>query len=636
MASINNNVQKSRDTYNITRWSDGYFDINSDGEIVAYPDANRKQSGIDLSGLTRALLEAGMIFPILVRFPDILKHRVQGLCRAFNHAVRKFRYTGRFTAVYPIKVNQQRTVVEEIVRHGGKQVGLEAGSKPELMAVLGILEKFKSVIVCNGYKDRHYIRLALIGRQLGHEVYIVVDKLSEVDLILEESEKMGVVPHIGVRVRLSTTASGKWLNTSGEKSKFGLSAGQVIRMVEKLRAAGKLDMLKLLHFNLGSQIANINDIRRGVQECGRYYVELQRMGVNIRIFNVGGGLAVDYDGTGSSNACSMNYSIQEYANSVVHTLSEICAEANVPHPDIVTESGRAMTAHHAALITNVIEVERFDDQNPMHEPNPEDPMIVQDLWSALNSVSQTSVLETYHNATYWMSTAQTMYVVGKITLSDRARAEALYLAICDKIRYLIDSAHPAQAEILEDINEKLADKLFCNFSLFQSVPDVWAIDQIFPVIPLSGLNQPLSHRAVLQDITCDSDGRFDHYVEGQELKATLALPPYKKGEPYLLGIFLVGAYQEILGDMHNLFGDTDSIQVELTPDGNYQLTEARQGDEVGKMLRYVNFDPDELMRSYNRQLRKAKLSKSVCLEYKEELQNGLTSYTYLKDLIPQD
>lgn len=625
-------VKQARETYNIARWSEGYFDINAEGQVIAFPDGKKQNNGINLAGLTEELLAADLAYPILVRFPDILKHRIQSLCKAFSQAVRKFKYTGNFTGVYPIKVNQQRRVVEEIVRHGGNQVGLEAGSKPELMAVLGLLQR-NSVVVCNGYKDKDYIRLALIGIQLGHDVHIVVDKLSEVDLILEESANMGIEPKIGVRVRLATTASGKWMNTSGAKSKFGLSAGQVLQMVEKLRAADKLELLQLLHFNLGSQIANIHDIRRGIQECARYYVELRRLGVNICTFNVGGGLAVDYEGTSSVSACSMNYTIQEYANSIVHTLTEICAEAQVPHPNIITESGRAMTAHHAMLITNVIDIEQVTDAPVPTEALPEESMIIHDLWSSLVGLSETNLLETYHNATYWMSTSQTMYSVGRLSLTERARAESLYLTICTKIRDMLKPSNPAATEILDELDEKLADKLFCNFSLFQSLPDVWAIDQIFPVLPLSGLNQKLSRRGVLQDITCDSDGRIDQYVEGQELKTTLALPPYKKNAPCLLGIFLVGAYQEILGDMHNLFGDTDSIQLELTEDGGYRLLEPTQGDEIEKMLRYVHFDTDELITSYKTQFSALKISEDQRQAHLADVNRMLNDYTYLKDLM---
>lgn len=630
---MTDDIKQACDTYNIVRWSEGYFDINQHGQVVAYPDAKKQGSGINLAGLTDELAALDLAFPILIRFPDILKHRIQSLCKAFSQAVRKFKYTGNFTGVYPIKVNQQRRVVEEIVRHGGKQVGLEAGSKPELMAVLGLL-KTPAVVICNGYKDRDYIRLALIGIQFGHDVHIVVDKLSEVDLILEESARMNIEPKIGVRVRLATIASGKWMNTSGAKSKFGLSAGQVLQMVEKLRAADKLELLQLLHFNLGSQIANIHDIRRGIQECARYYVELRRLGVDIRTFNVGGGLAVDYEGTSSVSACSMNYTIQEYANSIVHMLTEICAEAQVPHPNIITESGRAMTAHHAMLVTNVIDIEQVTDGPVPTEALPDESMIIHDLWSSLVSLTETNALETYHNATYWMSTAQTLYSVGRLNLTERARAESIYLTICGRIRDSLKPLNPAAIEVLEELNEKLADKLFCNFSLFQSLPDVWAIDQIFPVLPLSGLNQKLSRRGVLQDITCDSDGRIDQYVEGQELKTTLALPPYQKNAPCLLGIFLVGAYQEILGDMHNLFGDTDSVQLELMPEGTYRLIEPTQGDEIEKMLRYVHFDTNILVETYKKQLaRVTTINEQQRHDYLTDMQRMLHDYTYLKDLM---
>ncbi|MFA7098203.1 MAG: biosynthetic arginine decarboxylase, partial [Gammaproteobacteria bacterium] len=555
-------IQEARETYNIAHWGNGYVDTNDRGHLVVRPDRRSDRPGIDLYELAEEIKGAGLTLPVLVRFTDILHDRIDTLCGAFARAMEVDDYRGRFTAVYPIKVNQQRRVVEEILAHGGARVGLEAGSKPELMAVLALADQRGGVVVCNGYKDREYIRLALIGLQLGHRVHIVVEKLSELELVIQEAQNLQVKPLLGVRVRLASIGAGKWQNTGGEKAKFGLSAAQVLRMVNRLTEVGMLDALQLLHFHLGSQIANIRDVQRGLREAARYYAELHRLGARIATVDVGGGLGVDYEGTRSRSFCSMNYSVQEYANNVVHVLWEICAAEGLPHPDIITESGRAMTAHHAVLITNVIDVEQVPG-NGIAPAGDDEPLIIQDLWQALASLSSRSALETYHDAVHWLSEAQAMYTHGVLTLEQRARIEHLYFAICREVRPLLQATTRAQREAVDELNEKLADKYFCNISVFQSIPDVWAIDQIFPIVPLHRLDERPDRRVVIQDLTCDSDGRIDHYVDREGVEATLPLHAIQPGKPYLLGIFMVGAYQEILGDMHNLFGDTDSVNVEL-------------------------------------------------------------------------
>ncbi len=628
-------VQHTRDLYNIAYWGDGFFDINDQGRLVAYPDGRRDRPGIDLVELSDTMYKKeGLPLPILVRFTDILHQRFKRLQHAFARAMQEYEYKGEFMSVYPIKANQQRRVVEEIIRYGNEEhpIGLEAGSKPELLAVMALSSSVGGVIVCNGYKDREYIRLALIGQRLGHKVYIILEKLTELDVILEEAKKMGVSPTLGIRVRLASMAAGKWQHTGGEKSKFGFSAAQVLLVIERLQAAGCIDMLQLLHFHLGSQIANIADIQRGMRECARYYSELHALGVRIDTVDVGGGLAVDYEGTRSRSFCSMNYSIREYANNIVYTLEEICRENNLPHPRIITESGRAMVAHHALLISNVIEVERTVDLAATLEPVlADDALVLRELWDGLVNLSERSALEVYHDACNWMSEVHSMYNHGIISLPERARAEQIYLTTCTKVRDLLKHSVRSHREVLDEINEKLADKYFCNFSLFQSLPDAWAIDQVFPIMPLSGLDQKPSCRGIVQDLTCDSDGRIDCYVDGEGVDTTLPLLPYQPDKPYLLGIFLVGAYQETLGDLHNLFGDTHSVLVELLPEGGYRLVHPVEGDMVEDVLRYVQFDSKELLASYRQQFTKAKLTQEEAKDYLETLTEGLKGYTYLED-----
>jgi arginine decarboxylase len=623
-------IQQARDTYNIAHWGDGYFDINEKGHVVAYPDGDRTKSGIDLALLIKEIRQAGLSLPILVRFTDILKHRLRALQQAFAVAMHEQDYKGGYLSVYPIKVNQQRRVVETLLGHGGRSMGLEAGSKPELLAVLALSAQPDSVVICNGYKDREYIRLALIGQQLGHRVYIIIEKLSELDLVLEESAKLDVMPVVGVRVRLASIGAGKWQNTGGEKSKFGLTATQVLQVVERLRASKQLSSLQLIHCHLGSQIANIRDIQRGMSECARFFAELCQLGVPINCVDVGGGLGVDYEGTRSRSFCSMNYSVQEYANNVVDVLKQMCDEKKLPHPQVITESGRALTAHHAMLILNIIDAEKTAVSLPTCPTDASSPRVIQALWQAIQHLNERSVLEVYHEATHGLVEAQNLFTHGLVSLAERAQAEQMYTAICLKIRDLLQPQHKAHREIIDELNEKLADKLIANFSLFQSLPDIWAIEQIFPLMPLSHLNEPLTARGVLQDMTCDSDGRIDYYVDGQDLQTTLPLPPYHEENPYCLGVFLVGAYQEILGDMHNLFGDTDSVHVELTDNG-YRLEEPVRGDTVADVLRYVHFEKTALLLSYRKQLAETNLSPVQRENYFTELQAGLNGYTYLEE-----
>ena len=622
-------IQRARDIYNIAHWGNGYFDISQEGHVIVRPDP-RASGQVDLHALTREFSAHGLTLPVLVRFSGILQHRVNELCSAFDAATQRDGYRGRYTAVYPIKVNQQKSVVDALLAHGAERLGLEAGSKPELLAVLA-RSRPDGIVVCNGYKDREFIRLALIGKQIGHRVYIVVEKLSELDLVIEESKALGVVPLLGVRVRLASIGAGKWQNTGGDKSKFGLSAAEVLRVIERLRAENLLESLQMMHFHMGSQIANIQHIQSGMREGARYYAELRKLGAKIAVINVGGGLGVDYEGTRSRSFCSMNYSVTEYANNIVRALWEICHERKLPHPDIVSESGRALTAHHAVLITNVLDVERAPAVESPSTPAADEPQIIQDLWTGLQGLAARPPLEVYHDAAHWLHEAQTMFNHGVLTLKERARAEDIYFSTCRAVRARLQPGTRVHRETLDELNEKLADKVFCNYSLFQSMPDHWAIDQVFPILPLARLNEEPTRRAVLQDITCDSDGRVDLYVDGEGVETSLPLHAPKQGEPYLLGIFMVGAYQEILGDMHNLFGDTDSVHVELMPNGKYELVQPRRGDTVDSVLRYVNFEPQELIANYRAKVEGAKrLSPTQRENYLAELTAGIEGYTYLE------
>lgn len=626
-------ITQSKTLYNVDSWGAGYFDINAQGHLQVYPTQEPDRS-IDIYKVVQTALGQGHRLPLLLRFSDILQHRVQSLCQAFSTAIKAEAYTGGYTAVYPIKVNQQHSVVNELLA-SAEPLGLEAGSKSELIALLGISAQADQMIVCNGYKDREYIRLALTGQKLGQRIYLVIEKLSELEQVLEQAAALQVQPRLGLRVRLASLGEGNWQNTGGEKSKFGLSAAQVLTMVARLREAGKLNYLQMLHFHLGSQLANIRDIQRGMQECARYYAELHCLGAAIDCVDVGGGLGVDYEGSHSRRACSMNYSLDSYARHIVHALKETCEQQDLPHPQIMTESGRAMTAHHALLVTNVINTEQVPAETAIELPDSHTPAALQELGQlqqllAEDEVSSYTAIEAWHDVRYWLGEAQTLYTHGMLNLAQRAAAEALYFACCRHIRDCLSPLQRSHREVLDALNEKLADKYFCNFSLFQSIPDAWGIGQIFPIMPLHRLQEKPSRRGVIEDITCDSDGRINSYVEAESIEANLPLHEWKVGEPYLLGIFLVGAYQEILGDMHNLFGDTDSLHIRLSEDG-YRLNQPCCGDRVDDLLRYVHFDPDDLIQNYRAKIAAANLTAQEKQDCLETLLSGMSGYSYLQN-----
>ncbi len=619
------NAIESRKLYNIEHWSEGYFDVDQHGEVIV--TSTPEQNNISLYKLAQELKNQGFSLPILVRFPSILQHRINSLYDAFNTAMQQENYKANYTAVYPIKVNQQHQVIDAILNTG--KAGLESGSKSELMAILALAPK-GSVVICNGYKDREYIRLALIGQQIGINIYLVIEKASELQLIIAEAKSLNVVPRLGVRVKLASIAKGKWQNSGGEKSKFGLNSAQILDIIDLINEAGFIDSLQLMHFHIGSQIPNIRDIQKGLYEAGRYYSELRALGVPIHTIDVGGGLGIDYEGMRSRRPCSINYNIQEYANNVIHEFSEICNTFNLPQPHIITETGRAITAHHAVLITNITDTETISDT--IQPASAKDPEVIQDLWLQLNSITKHSALEVYHNAVYWLNEVHTLFSYGIIDLKQRAHAEQLYYAICKQVQVLLEDTSNSKIyrDVCDELNEKLADKYFANFSLFQSVPDAWAIDQLFPIMPLHRLNEYPNRRATLQDLTCDSDGQFKNYVSSNGIDTNLPVHTIAPNEEYLFGIFLIGAYQEILGDMHNLFGDTHSVNVKITTDGNYELIAPIKGDTVKTMLDYVNFDTDQLLNVYHDNLYNTNLTAEQKQLYLQELKAGLENYTYLK------
>lgn len=622
-AANQDRIAANRRLYGIDRWGDGYFDINEHGHVAVLPAAGVH---FDLYRLVEMSRQAGLTLPVLFRFGGILKSRLDRLCGAFEQAVASHGYPGRYRAVYPIKVNQQRSVVSTLVDHGAARFGLEAGSKPELMAVLGVSPR-GGLIVCNGYKDAEYIQLALVGQTLGHEIYIVIEKLSELDRVMEIAGEMGVEPRLGLRLRLASLGTGKWRESGGEKSKFGLTAGQLITAADKLGRAGRGHWARLLHVHLGSQIPNLREIRGGVSEAARVLAALRELGLAMDHMDVGGGLGIDYEGTRSRSTCSINYTVEEYADTIVETLGAVCAEAGTEPPHILSESGRAMTAQHAVLVTNVIDVDRFGAREaPAAEAG--ESRELRGLRAQRDEFQQRSADEVYRETMQRMEEIQAGFAEGRLDLATRARAEALGRHIMREARDRLESSGRAR-ELLDHLKAVCADKLFVNLSIFQSLPDIWAIDQLFPIMPIHRLDQAPERRAILQDLTCDSDGRVDQYVDGEGVEHSL--PVHDPGEDeYLLGFFLVGAYQEILGDLHNLFGDTDSVDVLTDREGGPVLGPPRKGDTAEALLAYVHFAPDELRAAYANKVSAAPLSRERRSEYLRLLADGLSGYTYLE------
>jgi arginine decarboxylase len=611
-------------------WGQGYFRVNEAGHVTVHPDGNPKR-GLDLYQLALDLNAQGVGLPLLLRFSDILRSRIQALAGQFESAIKEFGYEGKYTTVYPVKVNQQRHVVQEIVEFGTPHgAGLECGSKPELMAVLALNESTHHLIVCNGYKDEEFMRLALMGQKLGHSVMIVLEQLNELEVLLRVSEDMGVEPTVGVRIKLASEGSGRWAKTAGEKSKFGLGAVELVRLLDRLAAAGRKDILRLVHFHLGSQIPDIRVIKAGLEEIGRYYAELRGMGFSrLDHVDVGGGLGVDYDGSRSTRPASVNYSMREYANDVVYTLGTVCRSEELPMPSIISESGRALTAHHSLLLMNVIEVESLNESVApalRAEPHP----LLLEMAEDLTSFTPDRVQEVFHDVVFAKERAQEYFASGVFSLRDKADAEQFYLCTLNAIAGAIAEDKAAYPEIAAHIDAVLVDRYFCNFSVFQSLPDNWAIDQIFPIIPIHRLNQQPTRRGTLQDITCDSDGVIDRFAGGRKGKPSLELHPVVEDEPYILGIFLTGAYQEILGDLHNLFGDTNAVHVRLTEHG-YEVTDLVHGDTVTEVLNYVQFHASDLLATFRRKVGKAReLSRQEANSFIADYVAGLEGYTYLE------
>ncbi|MEJ7747493.1 MAG: arginine decarboxylase [Luteimonas sp.] len=620
-------IDHARKTYSIPHWSEGYFDVDAAGRIVVAPKGAQGPS-IALPEVVDAARAKGAKLPLLVRFPDILGDRLGKLQSAFAQAMQEWEFTGGYTAVYPIKVNQHHGVAGTLASHAGEGFGLEAGSKPELMAVLA-LSRPGGLIVCNGYKDREYIRLALIGRKLGVQTFIVIEKPSELPLVMEEAAALGVKPGLGVRMRLASLGAGKWQNSGGDKAKFGLSPRQVLDLWKSLRDSGMADCLGLLHFHMGSQISNVRDIANGMREATRYFVELSKLGATISHVDVGGGLGIDYEGTRSRSFCSINYGLAQYASNIVQPLAEACEEHGLSPPRVVTECGRAMTAHHALLVANVTEVEEAPEGRvpPAHD---DEPTVIRHLREIHEELDARPAAELFHEAQHHHSEGLSSYALGQIDLAQRARIDDLFYAIAHAVRARLNVADKSHRDLLDELNERLVDKYFVNFSVFESMPDVWAIDQVFPIVPIERLNEMPGRRGVIADMTCDSDGKIDIYVENEGLDSSLPLHALKSGESYRLGFFLVGAYQEILGDIHNLFGDTDAIEVRVDGDG-YALTQQRKGDTTDVMLDYVGYKLSDLRASYDGMVDAAQLPADESQRMRAALEAGLTGYTYLDD-----
>ncbi len=623
-------IEDSKELYNVEGWGIGYFDINARGNITVHP-TKEPARGLDLFELAMDLKAQGVGLPLLLRFSDILRTRIETLTEKFRSAIHEFDYKGNYTTVYPIKVNQQRHIIEEIVGFGEAHgVGLEVGSKPELQAVLALTEQAHHMIVCNGYKDEEYLSLALMGQKLGHKVIIVIEKMSEVDTLLKVARRMDVTPAAGVRIKLSAAGTGRWSESAGDKSKFGLTAAELMRVLDKLRSAGRVDILKMVHFHLGSQIPEIRSVKQAMTEVARYYVELRQLGVDIDYVDVGGGLGVDYDGTRSTGSASVNYSIQEYANDIIYLLAEACRENDMPMPHVISESGRALTAHHALLLINVIDIEHQTAEPAETIPEDAHP-IVHDLASTYREIDGRGLREAYHDTTFAKEQINVLFNSGVLSLGERALAEVLYLAIMNRIHELAGRDPEEYEDIVPEVGTVLIDRYFCNFSVFQSLPDSWAIDQIFPIMPIHRLDEEPVRRGTLQDVTCDSDGKIDLFAGWRRPKQSLELHSFDHDRPYILGIFLTGAYQEILGDLHNLFGDTNAVHIRLT-DRGYEIGDLVHGDSITEVLNYVQFNAQDLVATFRRKVQNANgLPRSEANAFIADYIEGLAGYTYLED-----
>ena len=619
--------------YDVQRWGKGYFSVHTDGNLHVHPTKESTDS-IDLKQLVDLLEQRGVDLPVLVRFSGVLKNRIQELHASFAKAISDFEYQGKYSLVYPIKVNQQRQVVEEVVRFGSEYgFGLEAGSKPELLAVVAMTNP-ETPIICNGFKDGEFLEMAMMAQKIGRRVIPVVEKFTDLGLVLYYAQKVGVRPKIGVRVKLAARGAGRWQASGGYGSKFGLTVTEILDVLEELKRRDMADCFKLLHFHLGSQITHIRHVKNALTEAARVYADLSKRGAGLEILDVGGGLGVDYDGSQTNFESSVNYTLQEYCNDIVYYIRSVCDDANVPHPHIVSESGRAVVAYHSALLFGTLGVSGQGREDVSEGDVDESlPAPIRELSYAYQEVVPRNVLETFHDAQQALETTMSLFSTGHLTLEHRAVAERIFWAVCRKIRTIVDQMEYIPEE-LQRLDQTLADTYFCNFSVFQSIPDSWAIKQLFPIMPIHRLNQRPTRHAVIADITCDSDGKIDQFIDQRDIKRTLLLHPFD-GEPYILGAFLIGAYQEILGDLHNLFGDTNAVHVDMTADGEVIIESMIRGDTVSEVLDYVEFHHSELVQRLQSvvemAVREGRLTHPEAGRFLRFYEEALNGYTYLEE-----
>lgn len=625
-------IEDSEELYNIKGWGVNYFGINSKGHAYVTPRKDEVQ--VDLVEVMEELTDRDVTAPVLLRFPDILDTRIQKMASCFEAAEQQYNYQGEHFIIYPIKVNQMRPVVEEIISHGKKyNLGLECGSKPELHAVLATNMDSDSVIVCNGHKDRSFIELALLAQKMGKRVFLVIEKLPELDIIADTAEKLGVRPNLGVRIKLASKSMGKWESSGGDASKFGLNSSELLEALNKLKEKGLDDCLKLIHFHIGSQISKIRLISVALREMAQYYVQLRKMGYNIEFVDCGGGLGVDYDGTRSANSdSSVNYTIQEYVNDIVYVLSDVANANGVPHPNIITEGGRSLTAHHSVLVLEVVETTAPPSMPDDFQISETDDKMVRDLVDIWDKLSVRSMLEDWHDVEDIREDALEKFRHGTIDLRTRAQIESIYWSICKEITALVHQQKHVPSE-LKTLDKILSEKYFCNFSLFQSLPDHWALDQLFPIMPIQRLNERPTQNATLQDISCDSDGKVSTYVNHNQQTNHIPLHTFREGEKYYIAVFLVGAYQEILGNMHNLFGDTNAVHISVD-NGDYQINKTIDGETIADVLEYVQYDPKKMVRRLETWVAKAVKEEKITPEEGKEFistyRSGLYGYTYLE------
>ncbi|MBQ4631891.1 MAG: biosynthetic arginine decarboxylase [Prevotella sp.] len=625
-------IEDSKELYNMNGWGTSYFSINSKGNAYVTPCKDETQ--IDIKEVIDELALRDITPPVLLRFSDILDNRIEKTSSCFKKASEEYNFKGENFIIYPIKVNQMQPVVEEIISHGRKfNLGLEAGSKPELHAVIAMQCQSDSLIICNGYKDQSYIELALLAQKMGKRIFIVVEKLNELETIAKAAKKFNVRPNLGIRIKLASSGSGKWEDSGGDASKFGLTSSELLEALEILEKKDMKECLRLIHFHIGSQITKIRRIQTALREASNFYIQLHKMGYNVEFVDCGGGLGVDYDGTRSpSSESSVNYSIQEYVNDCIYTFVEASDNNNIPHPNIITESGRSLTAHHSVLVIDVLETASLPEMDEEYEPEKESHKLVKDLYDIWDNLNQRTMLEDWHDAEQIREEALDLFSHGLVDLQTRAEIERMYWSVCREVNSLAKTMKHTPEE-LKNLDKLLADKYFCNFSLFQSLPDSWAIDQLFPIVPIQRLDERPTRSATLQDITCDSDGKISNFVTNRNISHILPVHKLRKNEPYYLGVFLIGAYQEILGDMHNLFGDTNAIHVSVK-DGTYHIDQIFDGETVEEVLAYVQYKPKDLVRQLERWVTKSvKVGKISLEEGKEFLSNyrsGLYGYTYLE------